>query len=463
MPRRDSGSRNRRSAPDAGFGRDAARLHPHPGSGARGPQDRGSRTSRWTQIDSQIAVLNRDFRKTNRGRRNTPAPFAPIAGDARMEFELARTDPDGSPTDGVIRVADHQDSFTSDDPGEVRRVSGGSDAWPRDEYLNMWVCQLTGGLLGYAQFPGGPAETDGVVMTHTGFGTTGTAAAPFNNGRTATHEIGHWLNLRHIWGDDGDGCSARTSSTTRRTRAGRTAASRPSRRSRCSNGPNGDMFMNYMDYVDDDTMVMFTAGPDHPHAGRLDGPRSSIGSSISCGPTGPKPIKEFPKDIIKEPPKELPKDPPKDFPKDPPKDFPKDPRRTSPRIRRRNSPRIRRRSSRRTSKEPPKDFPKDPPRSCRRILLDPPKRSLSRRRGAGASVRATFPAGATRSTDPAVRAQPFVLATGTGGPCRADAGPSAYAHLLRQYCRAASARTARRPGYAAWQQGMRGLPPAGRQ
>ena len=81
-----------------------------------------------------------------------------------------------------------------------------------DQYLNTWVGPLTGGLLGYAQFPGGPAATDGVVIRHSAFGTVGTAAPPFHLGRTATHEIGHWLNLNHIWGDDQAGARERTMS-----------------------------------------------------------------------------------------------------------------------------------------------------------------------------------------------------------------------------------------------------------
>src|SRR4029078_8676853 len=83
-------------------------------------------------------------------------------------------------------------------------------AWNTKKYLNIWVCTLettpTGQLLGYAQFPGGPADTDGVFILNTAFATPASAAAPFNLGRTATHEIGHFLNLRHIWGDTPD-CS----------------------------------------------------------------------------------------------------------------------------------------------------------------------------------------------------------------------------------------------------------------
>ena len=316
------------------------------------------------QIDSQIQVLNEDFRKNNPDISGVPAPFAPLAADARLEFELATTDPDGNPTDGVTRRETDKDSFSNDD--QVKSAaSGGTDAWPADQYLNIWVCQLGGGLLGYAQFPGGPAATDGVVVTHTGFGTTGTAAAPFDKGRTATHEIGHWLNLRHIWGDDGDGCSGSDFVADTPNQGGPNVGTPTFPSTSCSNGPNGDMFMNYMDYVDDDTMIMFTEGQVSRMQAALDGPRSAIGTSISCGPKlpfkdGPKEFpKELPKEFPKDPPKELPKDPPKEFPKDPPKEFPKDP----PKEFTKESPKE-------FSKESPKELPKDPPKE---VIKDAPK------------------------------------------------------------------------------------------
>ncbi|HKG22285.1 MAG TPA: zinc metalloprotease, partial [Blastocatellia bacterium] len=134
----------------------------------------------------------------------------------------------------------------------------GKAPWPTDRYLNLWVCNLGGGLLGYAQFPGGPAETDGVVITHRGFGTNGTAQAPFNLGRTATHEVGHFLNLRHIWGDTED-CSGTDFVADTPNAAGPNFAKPIFPKVSCRNGPNGDMFMNYMDYTDDDSMFMFTA------------------------------------------------------------------------------------------------------------------------------------------------------------------------------------------------------------
>src|SRR2546421_732260 len=146
-----------------------------------------------------------------------------------------------------------------------------------DKFLNIWVCTLAGGILGYAQFPGGALQTDGVVILNTAFGTTGTAAAPFNLGRTATHEVGHWLNLYHIWGDTAD-CSGSdfVSDTPNAQHPNFGKPNFP--HTSCNNGPNGDMFMNYMDYVDDDTMVMFTAQQVVRMSATLDGPRSSIGT-----------------------------------------------------------------------------------------------------------------------------------------------------------------------------------------
>lgn len=230
------------------------------------------------QIDSQVKVLNQDFRKQNADVSNVPAPFAPLSGDACIEFELASTDPDGSPTDGVTRRKTNCNGFSTDDAVKSG-ATGGTDAWPSDDYLNIWVCQLTGGILGYAQFPGGPSPTDGVVVTHMCFGTNGTATPPFDKGRTTTHEIGHWFNLRHIWGDDDTGCSG-SDFVADTPNQGASNSGKPTFPSvSCSNGPNGDMFMNYMDYVDDDAMFMFTEGQIARMQACLDGPRSTIGSS----------------------------------------------------------------------------------------------------------------------------------------------------------------------------------------
>ncbi len=235
------------------------------------------------QVQSQIAVLNRDYRKLNPDVASTPAVFAPLCGDARVQFELATSNPSGNPTGGIERVKTSKTSFTDDDAVK-HASSGGADAWPSDKYLNLWVCHLSGGLLGYAQFPGGPADTDGVVILDTACGDTGTAAAPFGLGRTATHEIGHWLNLRHIWGDDGNGCSGDDFVADTPNCAGANTGMPVFPHVTCSNGPNGDLFMNYMDYTDDAGMFMFTNGQVGRMQACLDGDRPSIGHQ-QLGPT----------------------------------------------------------------------------------------------------------------------------------------------------------------------------------
>ncbi len=227
------------------------------------------------QIHSQIAVLNQDFRAANPDVSKVPAVWRDLVADARIQFHLAQSDPLGRPTNGITRM---QTSITGWDTDDLVKfsMSGGRDAWPADVYLNIWVCQLRRGLLGYAQFPGGAASTDGVVITHSAFGTTGTAAAPFNGGRTAVHEIGHWLNLRHIWGDDDEGCSGSDFVADTPNQAGPNLGSPRFPSKTCGNGPDGDMFMNYMDYTDDAAMFMFTKGQAARMDATLDNARLSL-------------------------------------------------------------------------------------------------------------------------------------------------------------------------------------------
>ena len=147
------------------------------------------------QIDSQIKVLNLDFRAKNTDRARTPTVFKGLIADPMIEFKLDR----------VTRTKTTRTAFPPDNSMK-RTASGGINPVDTRKYLNIWVCTLSQNLLGYAQFPGGPASTDGVVILNSAFGTSGIAQVPFNRGRTTTHEIGHFLNLRHIWGDTED-CS----------------------------------------------------------------------------------------------------------------------------------------------------------------------------------------------------------------------------------------------------------------
>ncbi|MEW2355705.1 zinc metalloprotease [Spirillospora sp. NPDC029432] len=241
------------------------------------------------QIQSQMRVLNEDFRAANGDVGKVPEVWRRLVADARIEFRLADRDPEGEPTGGIVRVETDRQGFSWDDGVKSART-GGSDAWPADRYLNMWVCALTGGLLGYAQFPGGPPDTDGVVVLNKAFGTTGLAAPPFDGGRTATHEIGHWLDLYHIWGDDDGACSSddKVDDTPKQGDANTGRPTFP--HISCGNGPNGDMFMNYMDYTDDVAMFMFTHGQSTRMRACLEGARASF--SVAGAPRAAEPPAE---------------------------------------------------------------------------------------------------------------------------------------------------------------------------
>lgn len=236
------------------------------------------------QIQSQIDVLNEDFRKLNPDVSQVPPAWSNRVADMGIEFFLATEDPDGNQTTGITRTQTSKTFFINTEDDVKFASSGGKDAWPSDRYLNIWVChqiksQIGDNILGYAQFPGGPAETDGVVIIDTGFGTTGTARPPYDKGRTATHEIGHWLNLYHIWGDEfrfEDPCSRSDEVDDTPNQAWPNYGVPIYPHITCNNGPDGDMFMNYMDYVDDRCMVMFTQGQATRVNACLEGPRSSF-------------------------------------------------------------------------------------------------------------------------------------------------------------------------------------------
>ncbi|WP_426058688.1 M43 family zinc metalloprotease [Hymenobacter sp. B1770] len=204
------------------------------------------------QVEDQIRVLNEDFAKMNSDVNNVPSLYAGVASATNVRFVLATRNPSGGVTNGVVRVQTKTRSFSSNDFVKYTN-KGGSNAWPRDKYLNIWLCNLGQGLLGYAQFPGGAAATDGVVCLYSSV--PGGTASNYNLGRTATHEVGHWLNLRHIWGDATCGNDFVADTPTQQTSNGG-CPTFP--KITCNN--QGDMSMNYMDYTYDQCMYMFTAG-----------------------------------------------------------------------------------------------------------------------------------------------------------------------------------------------------------
>ncbi len=209
------------------------------------------------QVLSQIDALNKDYRRLNADTANTPAPFRNVAADTRIVFCLAKVDPEGKYTTGIIHKYTKEAIFSADDKMKFSS-SGGDDAWDATKYLNLWVCNLSGHTLGYAVLPGSPAERDGVVIKYNVFGITGRLVSPYNKGRTATHEIGHWLGLRHLWGDADCGDDGIADTPSQQT-SNDFCPTFP-HASSCSINGFGDMFMNFMDFTDDACMNLFTKG-----------------------------------------------------------------------------------------------------------------------------------------------------------------------------------------------------------
>lgn len=199
------------------------------------------------QIQSQIDVLNKDFQATNTDLSLTPSLFQPVlSGDIGVRFVL----------NSVVRKSTTKASWKTDDAMK-KSNRGGINPTNPTTMLNLWCCNLGGGILGYAQFPGGSSATDGVVIDDNAFGNTGTVTAPYNKGRTATHEVGHWLNLRHIWGDAT--CGNDQVGDTPLHNTANYGCPAAGHRSTCTGTPV-EMTMNYMDYTDDACMYMFSAG-----------------------------------------------------------------------------------------------------------------------------------------------------------------------------------------------------------
>ena len=201
------------------------------------------------QLNSQIAVLNEDFAATNLDYGGAPAEFAPArAGDTKIIFVRDAV---------TMRKKTNKKQWNTNNAMKFNS-QGGIDATSSTTKLNIWVCNMGGGILGYAQFPGGNSVTDGIVLDDQATGRVGTASSPYGLGRTATHEIGHWLNLRHIWGDATCG-NDQVNDTPIATSSNFGCPTYP-KNSTCGGTTHAMMTMNYMDYTYDACMFMFTIG-----------------------------------------------------------------------------------------------------------------------------------------------------------------------------------------------------------
>ncbi len=241
------------------------------------------------QIQSQIDAMNEDFRLLNADSLPDVHPFWQYTADSQIEFCLASRDPNGNATTGITRTSTTVNFFDGNNGAEKYTSMGGKDNWDPTKYLNIWVCNLdpAAGLLGYATFPSDLSnfpDDDGVVINYTAFGIGGTSVSPNTNGRTGTHEVGHWLNLSHIWGDATCGDDLVSDTKVAETSNYGCPSFPFNPNSTCGSDASGEMYMNYMDYVDDACMVMFTLGQANRMRAALNGPRAGLLSSNGCLP-----------------------------------------------------------------------------------------------------------------------------------------------------------------------------------
>jgi hypothetical protein len=211
------------------------------------------------QVKAQLDTLNVDYAGLNADSTKIPAAFKALFAKCKIQFKLAQRTPDDDPTTGIERYTATKSSYSSDDYTLKYKSSGGADAWDPDRYFNIWITNISGGILGYATFPGGSVkEEQGVVIQYSSL--PGGTLAPYNMGRTLTHESGHYFFLYHIWGDDNGACTGTDYVDDTPNQASQTGGCPNGivRLDACSPVAPGYMYQNYMDYTDDACMVMFT-------------------------------------------------------------------------------------------------------------------------------------------------------------------------------------------------------------
>jgi hypothetical protein len=217
------------------------------------------------QIQSQVDVLNEDYNRYNADLVNTPAEFELVSGCLNVEFILATEDPNGNPTNGIVRIPVASNNWNPDNQDAALKALS---YWPAEDYLNIWVTRLAGNTLGYAQFPESNLPglddepenrlTDGVVIHYRAFGKGNpNLFDEFNLGRTATHEVGHFFGLRHIWGDN-NSCFGNEDFVDDTPSQLEETTGCPSHPQVSCN--SNKMFQNYMDYTDDACYNLFTQG-----------------------------------------------------------------------------------------------------------------------------------------------------------------------------------------------------------
>jgi hypothetical protein len=210
------------------------------------------------QLLAQLDTINKDYAGLNASASKIPSHFKALFGQSGIQFTMAQRTPANLPTTGIVRYTTTRNSFTDNNENIKHAAQGGADAWNTDSYLNVWVCDLGTSILGYSTFPGvSPANEQGVVIHYQSL--PGSTSTDFSGGKTLTHEVGHYFNLYHIWGDDNGACTGtdKVDDTPNQADANRTLRSGIVT-DNCSTASPGIMYQNYMDYSPDVNLLMFT-------------------------------------------------------------------------------------------------------------------------------------------------------------------------------------------------------------
>ncbi|MCE7072674.1 choice-of-anchor J domain-containing protein [Dyadobacter sp. CY327] len=236
------------------------------------------------QILAQLDTINADYAGINGSASRVPSHFRALFGQSGIQFCLAQRTPNETPTTGIERYPTSRANFDYTTNLVKHAETGGATAWDTDRYLNIWICDLSGGTLGYATFPDdGVPDEQGVVID---FGSLpGGNVAGYNAGKTLTHELGHFFNLYHIWGDDNGGCNG-TDQVDDTPNQGNSTGTCPTgiQTDNCTQTAPGIMYQNYMDYTSDNCLIMFTKGQVVRMDESFNLSRLSLASSDACTP-----------------------------------------------------------------------------------------------------------------------------------------------------------------------------------
>ncbi len=237
------------------------------------------------QIQAQLDTLNRDYAGLNHRSDSRIQPaFLNIYGESGIQFCMAQRTPNDETATGIHRDTTTRSSFVYTTSDVKHSTTGGTDAWDPDRYFNIWICDLSNDILGYATFPDdGIPDEQGVVIDYASL--PGGNATGYNLGKTLTHETGHYFDLYHIWGDDNGSCNGSDGIADTPNQGNSTTALHTGiLTDNCTTASPGIMYQNYMDYTPDAALFMFTtlqvAHMQQVYANL----RSSLGSSNACTP-----------------------------------------------------------------------------------------------------------------------------------------------------------------------------------